>query len=155
MAKIIFKKMNVYRLHRSNEIDHQNGRPAILLKYKQAKCLVWTSTSKVDQFTQEKPVLIKINDKNNYFYSTGIEKVETTDLKGYWTNFQTYDVYLLSSNDEKQLITKFISLTNEKDPYEKIALLELENKLLKKENEQLRQNQQELESQLESENELQ
>jgi len=32
MAQIIYKNMHVYVLHRSNNLDHKMGRPAILLK---------------------------------------------------------------------------------------------------------------------------
>lgn len=153
MEKIYFKKMYIYKLHRNNEFDHKQGRPAVLLKYKTETSLVWWGTHKLEQLN-EKPVMIKFNNVPTYFYSKGIEKIETKDLKGYWVNFNDYEPYFLSVNHQKQLVSKFASFTNQKDPYEKIALLELENQVLKEENEQLKREKEKFQEQLESEYEL-
>ncbi|BDT03488.1 hypothetical protein [Spiroplasma ixodetis] len=58
---LFYKNMNIYILHRSNELDHEKGRPAILLKYRTKVSLVWIGTHKIDKKTKEKPLVIIIN----------------------------------------------------------------------------------------------
>jgi len=122
--------MHVYTLHRSNELDHEYGHPAILLKYKFNKSLIWYGTTKLDLKTQEKPLTIFINNRKTYFYSSGIEKIKTKFLKIAWVDFKTYNAYKLSNNEQQQLISKFISFTLVKDPYLKIQELEKQIELL-------------------------
>ncbi|WP_342254545.1 hypothetical protein [Spiroplasma endosymbiont of Zeiraphera isertana] len=55
MTQIIYKSMHVYVLHRSDELDHKYGRPAILLRFKIKYSLIWCGTTKLDLKTQEKP----------------------------------------------------------------------------------------------------
>lgn len=139
MIKIYLKNMNVYLLHRDNELDHKKGRPAILLNYKSESSLVWWGTTKWEKFDKEIPLIIKLNKINGYFYSKGLEKVRTKDLKNYWVNFENYVPYTLSHQMQKKLISKFASFTDQKDPYQKIVLLELEIETLKRENRLLKQ----------------
>ncbi|WP_395473269.1 hypothetical protein [Spiroplasma endosymbiont of Nomada rufipes] len=65
-----------------------------------------------------------------YFYSTGIERVNTIDLKDKWVNYSTNNVYELSSFEQQELISKFVSFTLEQNPYVKIKNLEINNKEL-------------------------
>ncbi|MBP1525833.1 MAG: hypothetical protein H9Q65_04645 [Spiroplasma ixodetis] len=130
MEKIFYKNMGLYKLHRSNELDHEHGRPAILLKYKFKKSLVWCGTSKKDLITKEKPLIINLSKTKTYFYSTGIERVNTIDLKDKWVNYSTNNVYELSSFEQQELISKFVSFTLEQNPYVKIKNLEINNKKL-------------------------
>ncbi|WP_342276551.1 hypothetical protein [Spiroplasma endosymbiont of Nebria brevicollis] len=67
------KNMSVYKLHKTNELDHEYGRPTILLKYKTQTSLIWWGTHLLDEKTYEKPLILKINNKTGYFYSKGIE----------------------------------------------------------------------------------
>ncbi|WP_342276065.1 hypothetical protein [Spiroplasma endosymbiont of Nebria brevicollis] len=53
MSKLVFKRMYIYKLHRSELLDHKEGRPAILLKYKNQKSLIWAGTHKCDLKTTE------------------------------------------------------------------------------------------------------
>lgn len=132
MRKNVYKKMCIYRIHRSNQLDHEKGRPAILLKYKSQISLVWTGTHKEDQ-SKEVALSLNINGKATYFYAKGIEKMENIYFKGDWIDFKTYKAYELSTADQKLLISKFVEFTNQEDPYQKIMLLELENEVLQKE----------------------
>jgi len=54
MIDLFYKNMNVYALHRFNELDHENGRPAILLKYRTKVSLVWMGTHKIDKKNKRK-----------------------------------------------------------------------------------------------------
>ena len=132
MQKIIYKKMYVYTLHRSDELDHEKGRPAILLKYKSIKSLVWIGTRTRDLKTKETPLILNINNVKGYFYSSGIERIENKYLVSEWVNFKTYQAYKLNNIEQQQLISKFVTFTFEKDPYLENEKLETENKELKK-----------------------
>ncbi|MDQ7983011.1 MAG: hypothetical protein REH79_02170 [Spiroplasma sp.] len=133
MPKIIYKNMKVYRLHRNDESDHEKGRPAILLKYNLDQSLVWMGTTKEDESLIEDPLILKLGKKNSYFYLNAITKVNTTDLKERWTNYETNTIFHLDDEQQKQLINKFADLTQEKNPYQKITLSELKNDALQKE----------------------
>ncbi len=101
MAQIIYKNMHVYVLHLSNNLDHKMGRPAILLKFKNKYSLVWYGTTKIDINEQENPLLLKINNVTGYFYSSGIEKIETKYLVSEWVNFKTYQAYRLNNIEQQ------------------------------------------------------
>ncbi|WDA54962.1 MAG: hypothetical protein PPFGHCPK_01443 (plasmid) [Spiroplasma endosymbiont of Drosophila atripex] len=79
--------MGIYLLHRSNELDHEKGRPAILLKYRTKTSLIWWGTHKIDKKTKEKPLVIIVNNVKTYFYAKGIEKVASYSLKEPWVDF--------------------------------------------------------------------
>lgn len=117
MKKIVFKKMHVYKIHRSNELDHENGRPAIILKFNPSLSLVWCGTTQLNLDTSETPLILKINKTQGYFYAKGIEKVKSTDLKSAWVDFKTHKAYKLSSAEQQNLISKFISFTEQLNPY--------------------------------------
>jgi len=138
MAQIIYKNMHVYVLHRSNNLDHKMGRPAILLKFKNKYSLVWYGTTKIDINAQENPLLLKINNVNGYFYSSGIEKIKTIFLQSKWVDYSTNNAYKLSINEQRELISKFVSFTLEHDPYLEIKNLKQEIQQLKNEIELLK-----------------
>lgn len=133
MAQIIYKSMHVYVLHRSNNLDHKMGRPAILLKFKNKYSLVWYGTTKIDINAQENPLLLKINNVTGYFYSSGIEKIKATFLQSKWVDYSTNNAYKLSVNEQRKLISKFVSFTLEQDPYLEIHNLKQEIQQLKNE----------------------
>lgn len=139
MEKIFYKNMSIYVLHRSDELDHEQGRPALLIKYRTKISLIWAGTHKLDLKSKENPLIINLGKNKTYFYSSGIEKVETQYLKFAWVNFKTYNAYELSSKEQQQLISKFVSFTLENDPYLEIKNLKQEIKQLKNEIELLKQ----------------
>lgn len=145
MKELFFKNMHVYNLHRSNQLDHENGRPAILLWFKYTKSLLWLGTSNKDNKSKEKPLIVFINNRKTYFYSTGIERVESKYLIGHWIDYSNKNksneakAYKLSNSEQQQLISKFVTFTSQKDPYLKIQELEQEVQKLKTENELLKQ----------------
>lgn len=134
---LIFKKMNLYRLKRSDEMD-KSGRPSILLDYFGNQSLVWIGTSVMSKTTKDKPFILKLGNKHTYFYSRGIQKVESQYLKSKWNDTNSHKVKVLSLEEQKQLISKFSRMTYQLDPYEKITLLELKNEVLENQNEVLK-----------------
>lgn len=117
MENLYMKSMLIYNLHRSAELDHQKGRPAILLKSLGKESLVWYATTKVNTMTNEKPIELMINKTKTYLYSKGIIKVETTAFKSFWINNLEYKPLILPREHQKFLVQKFISFTNVKDPF--------------------------------------
>ncbi|WP_425377362.1 hypothetical protein [Spiroplasma endosymbiont of Aleiodes alternator] len=111
MKELFFKNMHVYNLHRSNELDHENGRSAILLWFKYTKSLLWLGTSNKDNKSKEKPLKIFINNRKTYFYSTGIERVESKYLIGHWIDYSNKNksneakAYKLSVSEQQELIS--------------------------------------------------
>lgn len=124
VEKLGVKRKHIYRLHRDEEIDHKYGRPALLLNGRMTKSLVWTGTTKIDEFNKEEPLMLTLNNTPVYFYGNAIEVVQTKDLKTCWVNNETKQPYVLLPNQQEQVIKKFISMSKLKDPYLKINHLE-------------------------------
>lgn len=129
-----YEKMYIYRLKRSKEID-KKGRPVIFLDYFGEQSLVWCGTTTKNNKARDEPLVMEFNNKITYFYKYNIEKIPTKDLGYKWINKSNNEFYKLSEKDEKILVTKFLSFTNQKNPYEKLIFLELKLQNLEKENE--------------------
>ncbi|WP_375317703.1 hypothetical protein [Spiroplasma endosymbiont of Virgichneumon dumeticola] len=84
--------------------------------------MIWNHSNRFKK--NENPFILKINNVTGYFYSSGIEKVETIFLKSKWVDYSTNDVYQLNSKEQQGLISKFVSFTFEQNPYFKIKNLE-------------------------------
>lgn len=121
--------MYMYRLKRSTKLD-KNGRPAIVLDFFGEESLIWWGTTVLSKTAKDKPIVIKLGNKSTYFYNKGLEKVKTNFLVTNWKNFKTHKRLVLSEVEERNFISKFVLMTNQIDPYEKIYLLELENQML-------------------------
>ncbi|WP_342263041.1 hypothetical protein [Spiroplasma endosymbiont of Dromius quadrimaculatus] len=115
--KLKLLKMHFYRLKRTDSLDK----------------LVWWGTTVLGKTTKDKPIAVNIGDKTTYFYNQGIEKVNTTCLKSRWKEPITRKVTTLSFEQQKELISKFTTMTEQLDPYEMITFLSLENQILKDE----------------------
>lgn len=134
--KNFYKKMHIYKLLRTEKQD-KNGRPAIFLSYFGKQSLIWYGTSNYKINSKDKPIILNLDLSRTYFYNSGLEKINTSELIGRWKDNSTQKIKMLSLNEQRALISKFSNMTNDLDPYQKITLLELENEVLKKENEVL------------------
>ncbi|WP_368486641.1 hypothetical protein [Spiroplasma sp. DGKH1] len=131
MTKLFKKQGYIYSLHRSDNEDHDHGRPAILLKYLGKESLIWYGTTKLRNDSE--PVFVKQLNKPTYFYATGINKVNSDKLQNGW-NLSKNKNYRLSSQEYKELIGVFANINNMDNPYLEIQQLkqkfiELENKV--------------------------
>lgn len=107
---IKFKPMRIYKLHRSNELDHENGRPAIFIKFFGFESLVWTGTTKVNKEAKDEPLIMNLNNHKTYFYDQNIQKVLTSNLIGKWRNNQTKKIYNLTEQEKIFLCKKIQNL---------------------------------------------
>jgi len=82
MKFIDYKPMRIYLLYRSDEIDHEKGRPAIFLKYFGHQSLIWSGTTQLDKNAKDNPLILNLNNHKTYFYDKGLEKVLTCTIIG-------------------------------------------------------------------------
>lgn len=146
-----YQKLQIYRLKRISGLD-KKGRPAIYLSHFGEQSLVWTGTSVKSKKALDKPFIIIFNSYPTYFYLHNIEKVSTNRLVSKWTD-KNNTIYILSQNEQRMLAIKLVSLINERNPYQRVALLEIENQNLKNDIKLLKQ-QQKIKKEYESEYEL-
>ena len=143
MKYLTFKNMKLYVLHRSKELDHTTGRPAIFLNYFGKESLVWTGTTQHNSLN-EVPISLNLNGKETLFYSNGIQKVKTSALKGKWKSLSNGKTFNIPKNLQKQLISKFCEFTNLTDPYQQISNLSNEIQKLNTKVDELQKANQEL-----------
>lgn len=134
--KLIFIKKCIYRLHRDNKKDHELGRPAILLNFREKQSLVWIGSTKIDKHNKEKPLTLNINNNKTHFYANNINLVSTKQLKNYWKNEKIDKPYILSTKQEEKVLNKIISFTQLRSSY--IKLLEENLKQEKNKNNELK-----------------
>ncbi|MDQ7983013.1 MAG: hypothetical protein REH79_02180 [Spiroplasma sp.] len=125
MPRINYPNASVYQIY-------NNEKSTILLKCNPNQALVWEGTTKTEQNINEEPLILKFDDKNNYFYSKNIKEINNED----WIINE--NIYQLNDNQQKNLIQAFDKLNNQKNLAQKIILLELKNEYLTKENQELK-----------------
>lgn len=139
-SKLNVKRRHLYSLHRDSQKDHEKGRPAFVLNARITKSVVWSGTTTYDERNKsEKPLTLKINDADVYFYGNAIELVATKDLKNEWIDNKTKTGYILSDEQQDEIGKKLFEMSQLKNPYKKIKQLEeakanLEAKLTKAKN---------------------
>lgn len=126
---INYQKMYLYKIHRSDELDHIFGRPAIFLAYFGQESLVWCGTTlKASNINNELPFILFINDNVTYFYNKGLTKIKTKYLVGKWRNNTDQKIISLTENQQQELIAKFSQLTLINNPF--LEIKDLNQKLI-------------------------
>ncbi len=117
--------MNLYQIN--------NEQTAILLKIEEDKNLfsVWIGDIKIDKNTDEEPLILKINNKNVFFYKNGIKEINYQDLIN--------EEYQLTNDQVQETLNTFAKKIDQTNLSQKIILLELKNEYLTKENWSLKQ----------------
>lgn len=123
--------MNIYKLKKE--------KLAILLRdLEDYSSLVWIGSNKKQEDTNQEPLILNIGDKEIFFYSKGIKKVKSEWLKNPLIDYENNnEIYQLSLDEQKELITTFGKFIDSKDSFRKFTFFQLENDFLKKEAEGL------------------
>lgn len=129
MPKNTYESMNLYQIN--------NQETAILLKVEEDKKLfsVWVGNSEIDKNTHEEPLILKINNKDIFFYKSGIKEINQKDLILDEINQE----YQLTNLQKQETLYTFAEKIDQTNLSQKIILLELKNQYLTKESWSLKQ----------------
>lgn len=129
MPKNTYESMNLYQIN--------NQETVILLKVEEDKKLfsVWVGNSEIDKNTHEEPLILKINNKDIFFYKNGIKEINQKDLILDEINQE----YQLTNLQKQETLYTFAEKIDQTNLSQKIILLELKNEYLTKENWSLKQ----------------
>ncbi|MDQ7983283.1 MAG: hypothetical protein REH79_03670 [Spiroplasma sp.] len=99
----------------------------ILLKSNKNQCLTWTGLLEKDQENHQEPLELKFNNKEYYFYGSGIKK-ENIFAKTSWINYKSK----LSSVNQQKIVDAFAKFTNQNEIYWQYVTLKLKFDILNK-----------------------
>jgi len=86
--------------------------------------------SEIDKNTHEEPLILKINNKDIFFYKNGIKEINQKDLILDEINQE----YQLTNLQKQETLYTFAEKIDQTNLSQKIILLELKNEYLTKEN---------------------